>query len=79
MGFVPSSHPHSLGYACTLYTSTSPLPTSLRVENVAVAIWRVKLPPGREEKSVDFLSELGYHLSKDLSRLKEILEAVNSA
>ena len=25
MGLIPSSHPHSLGYACTLYAPTSPL------------------------------------------------------
>ena len=26
LGLVPSSHPHSLGYACTLCTPTAPLP-----------------------------------------------------
>ena len=26
LGLVPSSHPHSVGYACTLYAPTSPLP-----------------------------------------------------
>ena len=25
LGLIPSSHPHSLGYACTLYAPTSPL------------------------------------------------------
>ena len=25
-GLIPSRHPHSLGYACTLYAPTSPLP-----------------------------------------------------
>ena len=26
LGLVPASHPHTLGYACTFYAPTSPLP-----------------------------------------------------
>ena len=26
LGLVPANHPHSVGYACTLYAPTSPLP-----------------------------------------------------
>ena len=29
LGLVPCGHPHSLGYACTLYAPTSPLPKFL--------------------------------------------------
>ena len=30
LGLVPFSHPNSLGYACTLYTPTPPLPIEVR-------------------------------------------------
>ena len=49
LGLVPSSHPHSLGYACTLYAPTSPLPTSscARQDSGSAPFWVLPKYSGR--------------------------------